>query len=363
MRVSSCLRALLAGLTSLATLAAGAAPAAAHDLGTTHLDVVRRADQMDVTLHADARALLIHGANPEIGNPNVTTDGTLQALGKVSTRLAGLLTVTCGGRPVAIHPGEVRWGDESRAMAAIRFTAARAAGACTLAYGGAMLPYAMVLHDGDGQVIRTEWIAAGGASQPFTADETGALLGQTLVRYLRLGFTHIVPLGIDHVLFVLGIFLSSARWRPVLAQVTAFTIAHSVTLALAMIGVVHAAPSFVEPLIAVSIVYVALENVITDRLRVWRLAVVFAFGLLHGLGFAGVLTEVGLPPGHLASALVSFNVGVELGQIAVIAAAAALMWLLRPVMNGPRERLAVPASCAIALVGAYWTIERLGLLR
>ncbi|HXG69776.1 MAG TPA: HupE/UreJ family protein, partial [Gemmatimonadaceae bacterium] len=231
-----------------------------------------------------------------------------------------------------------------------------------LAYGGAMLPYAMVLHDGQGQVVSTEWIAAGAASLPFSAHETRASTGKTVVRYLRLGFTHIVPLGLDHVLFVLGIFFSSARWRPVLAQVTAFTIAHSITLALAMTGVVQAPPSFVEPLIAASIVYVAVENLLTDRLRVWRLAVVFAFGLLHGLGFAGVLTSLGLPAGQLAWALAGFNVGVEFGQLAVIVAAAALLLLLRLVIKSPRERIAVPASCAIAIVGAYWTIERLGLL-
>ena len=343
-------------------MAAGAASVAAHDLGSTHLDVVTHAEQMDITLYADSRVLLIHGGGPDTVNANATAEGTLTALGSAAPRLAGLFTLTCGGHPASLHPAGVRWDDEARRIPAIRFTAARVAAACTLAYGGAMLPYAMVLHDGQGKVVRSEWIAAGGASLPFTAQGTGASPGQTIVRYLRLGFTHIVPLGIDHMLFVLGIFLSSARWRPVLAQVTAFTIAHSITLALAMTGVVHAAPSFVEPLIAVSIVYVAVENVVTDRLRVWRLAVVFAFGLLHGLGFAGVLTQLGLPPGQLASALVSFNVGVELGQLTVIAAAAALLWLLRPMMNSPRERVAVPASVAIALVGAYWSIQRLGLL-
>lgn len=353
------LRLVAAGLV---TLAAASVPVAAHDLGTTHLDVVRHADRMDVTLYGDARALLIHAASPDAIAGDAPAEDTMKALGTAAPRLAPLLRVTCDGRTASFDPAEIRWDDEAKGRAAVRFTAPPLTGACTLAYGGAMLPYALVLLDAQGQIVSTEWIAPGGASLPFSAHQARASAARTVGRYVGLGFTHIVPLGLDHVLFVLGIFLSSARWQSVLAQVTAFTIAHSITLALAMTGVVQAAPSFVEPLIAVSIVYVAVENLLTDRLRVWRLAVVFAFGLLHGLGFAGVLTELGLPAGQLASALVGFNVGVELGQLAVIGAAAALLLLLRPVMRNPRERIAVPASCAIALVGVYWTIERLGLL-
>lgn len=344
-------------------VAAATGPAAAHDLGSTHLEVATRAEETQITLYADARALLLHaGVARPVERDADAAAGLLKALGGAATGIGGLLTLNCGGRPAAVRPGDVRWDDEASRRAAMRFTTARLSGACTLSFSGAMLPYALVLHDAQGKVVRTEWIVVGGTSLPFSADNSGTSSGQTVARYLRLGFTHIVPLGIDHVLFVLGIFLSSTRWRPVLAQVTAFTIAHSVTLALAMTGVVHAAPAFVEPLIAVSIVYVAVENLLTDRLRAWRLAVVFAFGLLHGLGFAGVLTELGLPSGQLAPALISFNVGVELGQLTVIAAAAALLSLLQPLMDRPRERVAVPASFAIALVGAYWTVQRLGLL-
>ena len=115
-------------------------------------------------------------------------------------------------------------------------------------------------------------------------------------RYVALGFTHIVPKGLDHVLFVLGIFLVGRRLRPILLQVTAFTIAHSITLALSITGIFSLPSSIVEPAIAFSIAYIAIENLVVQDLRPWRYGLVFGFGLLHGLGFAGVLRELGLPP-------------------------------------------------------------------
>jgi hypothetical protein len=136
-----------------------------------------------------------------------------------------------------------------------------------------------------------------------------------------LGFTHILPKGLDHILFVLGLFLLSTRKGPLLAQVTAFTIAHTLTLGLSVFGVVSLSWSVVEPLIAASIAYVAVENILTPNLKPWRTTVVFGFGLPHGLGFAGVLQEVGLPRSQRLPLLASFNVGVELGQLTVIALA------------------------------------------
>src|SRR2546425_1895072 len=134
------------------------------------------------------------------------------------------------------------------------------------------------------------------------------------LQFLALGFTHIVPKGLDHMLFVLGIFLLGRRLRQVLAQVSAFTIAHSITLALSVYGIVSVSPSVVEPLIAVSIAYVAIENIFMTELKPWRLALVFAFGLLHGMGFAGALKELGLPRSEFVLALATFNVGVEAGH-------------------------------------------------
>ena len=176
--------------------------------------------------------------------------------------------------------------------------------------------------------------------------------------YTVLGYTHILPKGLDHILFVLGIFLLSAHWRPLLYQVTAFTVAHSITLGLSLYGLISLPASVVEPLIALSIVYVAVENIVSGELKPWRVWIVFGFGLLHGLGFAGVLKELGLPAGEFLPALIAFNVGVELGQLTVIGAALLTVgfWFSRRPWY--RNRVVVPASALIALVGAYWTIAR-----
>lgn len=180
-------------------------------------------------------------------------------------------------------------------------------------------------------------------------------------RYLVLGFEHIVPLGLDHILFVLGLFFYAARLRPLLWQVTAFTLAHTATLALATLGIVSVAPEIVEPLIAASIVYVAVENVFhrgERRIGPLRVAIVFGFGLLHGLGFASVLGEIGLEPARLILGLVAFNIGVELGQLAVIAAAFLAVGLWFRAKAWYQSAIAAPASLAIAAVGGWWVVER-----
>jgi hypothetical protein len=206
----------------------------------------------------------------------------------------------------------------------------------------------------------TEWVQGGKPSTPFPLDRAVVPATRwTIVKtYLRLGFTHILPRGLDHVLFVLGIFLLAVQLRPVLWQVSAFTVAHTITLALTIYGVVSLPPSVVEPLIALSIVYVAIENVFTSKLHAWRPLVVFCFGLLHGMGFAGVLTEIGLPRSEFIPALLAFNAGVECGQLTVIFAAFLLVGL--PFRKKPwyRQRVVVPASLAIAGVGVFWTVQR-----
>lgn len=205
----------------------------------------------------------------------------------------------------------------------------------------------------------TAWLDNGKESDPVPlAGVAGRSTAGLFMDYVVLGFTHILPGGLDHILFVLGLFLLNTRLRPLLIQVTAFTLAHSITLALGLYGVVRVAPSIVEPLIAASIVYVAVENVFTSRLHVWRPAIVFGFGLLHGLGFAGVLLEIGLPRGEFVTGLIAFNLGVEFGQLGVIALAWGLVGLWFSAQPWYRARIVQPASLAIALVGLYWTVER-----
>lgn len=259
---------------------------------------------------------------------------------------------------------------------------------------------------------------------------------QSFLNYIPVGFDHIVPKGLDHILFVLGLFFLAARFRPLILQVSLFTVAHTITLALAALGYTSGIEGFfatrlgvsfidvVEPLIALSIVYVAVENIFMKRISPWRPFVIFVFGLLHGLGFASVLTEFGLPEATFVPALIGFNLGVEVGQLFVIAVMFLCVWqalrvdrgrneatqglvlyglllvaalaliavnppALASALNGPvwifaaplaaifvlsamsiqlrdqvdayRRLVAVPASVAIAAVGAYWMIERVFL--
>ena len=141
-------------------------------------------------------------------------------------------------------------------------------------------------------------------------------------------------------------------------QVSAFTIAHSITLGLSLYGVVSLPSAVVEPLIALSIAYVAIENLVTLELKPWRLALVFMFGLLHGLGFAGVLRELGLPREEFLTGLLTFNLGVEGGQLTVIAIACLVV---APFVKRGwyRQRVVIPASLVIAAIGIYWTLTRL----
>jgi hydrogenase/urease accessory protein HupE len=177
--------------------------------------------------------------------------------------------------------------------------------------------------------------------------------------YAVLGFTHIVPKGLDHILFVVGLFLFSRRLRPLLAQVTAFTVAHSITLGLSLYGVVSLRASVVEPLIAASIAYVAIENMVATRLSTSRIGLVFGFGLLHGLGFAGALTEAGVPRSERLAGLFAFNCGVEAGQLTVIGLASVLAAYWRSTQDLYRHAVVVPGSALIAIAGLYWTVVRL----
>lgn len=182
--------------------------------------------------------------------------------------------------------------------------------------------------------------------------------GDVMWFYLKLGIHHIVPTGIDHILFVVALCLLNNKLRTILWQATAFTVAHSITLALSMKGVVTLPPQIVEPLIALSIVFVAIENIIVDELKAWRVLIVFMFGLIHGLGFAAALNEIGLPRNQFFTSILSFNLGVELGQIAVILTVFVLAIL--PFGKKPwfKKRIVYPLSACIALIALYWTIER-----
>lgn len=202
-----------------------------------------------------------------------------------------------------------------------------------------------------------------GDLQQFPVDVNRGVL-DTGRLYVSIGIRHILPDGLDHILFVLAIFLASIRWQALLLQVSAFTVAHTVTLGLAASGVISPSAAIVEPLIALTIGLVALENLYFKDMTRWRPAIVFAFGLIHGLGFAGFFGELGLPEGQFWSALIGFNIGVELGQLAVILVAAIIGILLRRQFADPngtrqyRRFVVLPGSLLIGFSGFWWAFER-----
>lgn len=183
--------------------------------------------------------------------------------------------------------------------------------------------------------------------------------GTSLLTWIIAGFRHILPLGLDHICFILGLFLLQPKMRPLLWQTSAFTVAHSITLALLVLGVITAPAKIVEPMIALSIAYVGIENLWVRELKPWRVALVFGLGLLHGMGFASVMKELDLPEGEVVKPLIGFNLGVELGQVTVLALAFAMtFWFITHSRFRIMSRI---ASAFIALVGLYWTYERVFL--
>ena len=206
-----------------------------------------------------------------------------------------------------------------------------------------------------------QWIRDDSVSQAFSITEIANPRGVLDVaqEYVLAGYQHILPRGMDHILFILGLYLFSARIRPLLWQVTMFTLAHTITLGLAVYGWVQLPSAIVQPLIALSIAYVGIENIWHRRLETSRLALVFGFGLLHGIGFASMLTDFGMPKNAFATALVSFNVGVEVGQISIILGAWLLTGLWFGRRNWYRELVVIPASLIISVIALYWFWDRL----
>ena len=176
--------------------------------------------------------------------------------------------------------------------------------------------------------------------------------------YFKQGFEHILPEGLDHILFVLGLFLLCRAWKPILLQVTTFTFAHTITLALATLGYVSAPANIVEPIIAASIAVIALENIFRPTYGKFRILLVFVFGLIHGLGFAQRLIDERIPSGSIVSSLLGFNLGVEFGQLAVIGlAVAATFWIKDE--EKYRGWIVIPASTLIAVAGLFWAYQRI----
>jgi hydrogenase/urease accessory protein HupE len=368
-----CLRRhVLVGLVLCTALAAAfSASVGAHEIGTTRVSVLfDEGGTYDVEIVTDATALA-EKLDASAGGSALSesTPARLQSLlSEFDATLRQRIAIAFDGskaRPSIAYSVAPGTDAASAAIATIRLTGPIPADArhFTWSYGWTFATYAMTIRRAPSEHSASEWLEGGATSAPFALTSPALPIGRlrTAWRYLTLGFTHIVPKGLDHMLFVLGIYLLSGRARSVLWQVSAFTVAHSITLGLSLYGLVAVPPAIVEPLIALSIAYVAIENVFLSELKSWRVGLVFAFGLLHGMGFAGALKELGLPRSEFMTALVAFNVGVEGGQLAVIGAAFALVGWHCAHREWYRSRIVVPASLLIACTAVYWTIERMAL--
>lgn len=205
-----------------------------------------------------------------------------------------------------------------------------------------------------------QWLRNNQVSKSFSLEEvfTEPSLFSVISEYVVAGFDHIIPKGLDHILFILGIFLLSMKFKTLAWQATMFTLAHSITLSLSMFNIISLPASIVEPLIALSIAYIGFENIFAHKLKTSRLALVFAFGLLHGLGFASVLADFGMPDSAYATALISFNIGVEIGQLLILSSAYFCITYWFKNKQHFHNYITVPGSLIIGITGLYWTWDR-----
>ncbi|MEC9197085.1 MAG: HupE/UreJ family protein [Pseudomonadota bacterium] len=350
--------------------------AQAHEVTPTITDFTVEGGTLSVTMRANIEAFLagidLEGLEDTNASAQVDTYDRLRALAPdaltqdVTTywpqMAADLQLETDQGPVTAILSGvevEPQPDLELPRVTVLTLQADLPANASTLTIGWPANYGAMIVRQNGVEDPYTAYLAAGTSTDPV-AITGGYSLGttETFLTYIPVGFDHILPKGLDHILFVLGLFFLSTQLKPLLWQISAFTLAHTVTLALGALGLVAVPGTIVEPLIAASITFVAVENILTRGLSPWRPVVVFVFGLLHGLGFASVLGEFGLPQSQFVPALIGFNVGVEIGQLTVIALAFLAVGFWFGDKPWYRKAISVPASLVIGAIGAYWFVER-----
>lgn len=366
------LRRLAVGGAVIVIAALLQASLAAHEIGTTRVVASFAADGMyRIEVVTDATTLLtrLERAAGMARSTSTEPEAIRARIANLEAALMRNLAVMFDG--VRMDPG-VRIAVDSPTDlngvpgATIELTGRRPDHARTFTWRYALTSasYGLSVVQSDGTSSPAQWLEGDEHSVPIPVDSAAPQPGRlrVLARYVALGFTHIVPGGLDHVLFVFGIFLLSRRVRPILLQVSAFTVAHSITLGLGMYGLVSLPGSVVEPLIALSIAFIAIENIVVRDVKPSRVGLVFVFGLLHGLGFAGALEEVGMPRSEFVTALLGFNVGVELGQLAVIGVAWGLLGYTFGHRVWYRRRIVIPASVGIACFGLVWTLQRLHLV-
>ena len=211
--------------------------------------------------------------------------------------------------------------------------------------------------------LYTEYLQAGlQTDKIFIKSENKQSIFKSIINYFILGIQHIIPKGLDHILFIVGLFFFSVTLRPLLIQVTMFTIAHSITLIFVSVSYINLNPLIVEPIIALSIAYVGIENIFKQYVKEYlRYIIIFFFGLLHGLGFALVLSDIGYQSSKLILNLISFNLGIEAAQIFIILSLYVLLGIKFSNKKYYRYIFQIPVSLFIALVGIYWFFDRIDM--
>ncbi len=366
------LRAILAGVFALMT----ALPLSAHEIRPAIADLFLDNGEFRLEIRLNLEAILAEigsGATSTQDSPNADKYDIFRAMGPEELSAAfdrtifveNMSVLLDGEQGVAVVGGvnipEV--GDISHIRDSNIVVAGPLGDANELQLGWGAAYGEIIIRLMDENNDYNAYLTNGDVTDPMsTKGATVISFWTNLVNYTAVGYYHILPLGLDHILFIVGLFLLSARLKPLLWQVSTFTLAHSITLALGVLGILVVPSFIVEPLIAVSIVYVALENIFLAHMSRWRLLVVFLFGLLHGQGFAGALTEFGLSTNNIASGLIGFNLGVELGQLSVILICFALVGFWFAKKEWYRQVVVIPASTVIGLIGAYWVVERVGFI-
>ena len=203
-----------------------------------------------------------------------------------------------------------------------------------------------------GEIYSLAYIDGKQTNKPIVTQKSLPFFG-----WLQQGFLHVIPAGLDHILFIIALFLLTPKLKPLLTQSLVFTVAHSLTLGLTVAGKIPFEARIIEPLIALSIAYVAIENLFLKELKPWRLGLIFALGLLHGMGFGSVMSELPVDPSQLVLPVIGFNLGVEVAQVIIllIALSVTVWWNEKKEYN----YLRIAASLAIAATGLFWTVERI----
>ena len=382
------IRLMLTSLMALSTvLLFQMTAASAHELRPAIMDVgvlEETPDQLSIDLTFPAEAFL---AGIDLSTISDTDDSAKSGLydeframppdiladriKSSSAALAGTFTVMAAGRPLPLELAAIDVADEDDLSLSrdtklrLRSSFPKAGEAIAIQWQPAMGALLIRQMGTGGDPEYSDYLPNGGESQAFMlSDARPVPLGSVIGKYIHSGIIHIVPAGLDHILFVVGLLAYGLSARGLIFQISLFTVAHTITLAAASLGWINISGSIVEPLIALSIAWIGVENMIrtSGRVAITRSSVVFVFGLLHGLGFASVLADFGLPQSAYIVGLLSFNLGVEIGQLIIVVPIFLMLRALKLTDRRFRRGFQIPVSTIISAIGLFWFVERVGIL-